>query len=280
MDNENKESNEVAPPTTQGLTKNEFSQSDLCCPTPLSCALAAFFPLCWIGCTTINEREEAVMLTWGKYTTTITEPGCYCYNSCGISQRTVSTARTAIDLANVKVADKKGNPLLISGVVTYELRDARKAALDVQDVVNFIRTQGLTVMKRIASMYPYESKGHEPSLKTEADAIRNQMVQFLQERVLPAGVHVVSFELNDLAYAPEIASNMLIRQQAEAVVDARKTIVEGAVEICHDALVGLGQKGIRMSEAEQSRLVSNLLVTICGEHSVQPTISLSENGKH
>lgn len=257
-------------------SSEDFSQSALCCPSMLACVCATICPLCWCCCMTVNERQEVVMLNYGKYTTTVKQPGCYCYNSCGMETRVVSTARESMDLANVKVADKRGNPLLISGVVTYELRNARKAALDVNDVKTYIQTQGLTVMKRIASMYPYEGKKDEPSLKTEAKHISEQMVQLLQERCMAAGALIVNFELTDLAYAPEIAPAMLIRQQAEVMLDARKIIVEGAVGICNDAVLELKQKGFQLESYEQSRLISNLLITICSEAGVQPTISLSD----
>jgi len=252
----------------------DITQTELCCPSKLSCCLATFFPLCWCSCVTVNEREESVILAWGKYVSTIRSPGCYCYNCFGIDQRKISTARTSINLANVKVADQRGNPLLLSGVVTYELRDARKAALEVKDVGHYIQIQGLTVMKRIASMYPYESRNNEHSLKSEAKKISEEMVQLLQERCAAAGVHVIGFELTDLAYAPEIAQAMLIRQQAEVMLDARRIIVEGAVGICNDAMTLLQQKGVKMSVAEQSRLVANLLVTVCGESGVKPVINV------
>jgi len=247
----------------------------LCCPSFLSCIGSILFPLPWIGaCTTVKEREEVVVLNFGKYVTTIREPGCYCWNFCGLTQYHVYTSRVAVNLDNVKVADARGNPLLISGVVTYQISKARAAVLDVQDVRQYILNQGLAVAKKIASMYPYESQdGH--SLKGEADRIREQMMAMLQERCNVAGVVIYNFELTDLAYAPEIAQAMLIRQQAEAMVDARKIIVKGAVEISHGAVESLAGRGVHLAPDEQTRLVSNLLVTICGDTKVQPVISVS-----
>jgi regulator of protease activity HflC (stomatin/prohibitin superfamily) len=184
------------------------------------------------------------------------------------------TARAAIDLIHVKVADLKGNPLMVSGVVTYGVVNARKAALDVTDVKAYIQTQGLAVMKKIASMYPYEAKEGEHSLKTEASRLRSQMIALLQDRCDAAGVQIVNFELTDLAYAPEIANAMLIRQQAEAMVDARKIIVEGAVQISMGALHGLAERGVKLSKEEEAKMVSNLLVVICGDSKVQPTVNV------
>jgi len=111
-------------------------------------------------------------------------------------------------------------------------------------------------------------------LKTEASRLRTQMIEMLQQRVDAAGVLVVNFELTDLAYAPEIAQAMLIRQQAEAMVDARKIIVDGAINIAHGALSGLSERGVKMSKEEEVRLVTNLLVVICGDAKVQPQVSV------
>jgi regulator of protease activity HflC (stomatin/prohibitin superfamily) len=163
---------------------------------------------------------------------------------------------------------------MVSGVVTYQIVDARKAALDVPETKSYINTQGLAVMKKIASMYPYEAKEGEHSLKTEASRLRLQMIELLQDRVTPAGIQVVNFELTDLAYAPEIAQAMLIRQQAEAMVDARKIIVEGAVQISYGALAALSERGVKMSKEEESKMVTNLLVVICGDSKVQPQVNV------
>jgi regulator of protease activity HflC (stomatin/prohibitin superfamily) len=250
--------------------------TSLCCPSGLACFMST---VCFCGwccaCTTLNERTESVLLSFGKYTGVLREPGCYCLNPCGISSRMISTARGAIDLISVKVADFKGNPLVVSGVVTYQIVNARKAALEVSNVREYIQTQGLAVMKRIASMFPYEGRDGEQSLKTEQGNLRKQMCTLLQERVEPAGVQVLNFELTDLAYAPEIAQAMLIRQQAEAMVDARKIIVQGAVTIAMGAIQGLQEKGVKLSKEEEARMVSNLLVVICGDAKVQPTVNVS-----
>jgi len=176
------------------------------------------------------------------------QPGCYCWSPFGLTTKTISTARSAIDLMHVKVADQKGNPLMVSGVVTYQVVDSRKAALDVSHVESYVQTQALAVLKKIAALYPYEAKEGGHSLKTEAGHLRGIMVKFLQERVNAAGALIVNFELTDLAYAPEIAGAMLIRQQAEALVDARKIVVEGAVQISYGALSGLNDRGIKLTK--------------------------------
>jgi len=261
---------------------NELPTGGLCCPGALACCLSTWFPCVWCcGCTTLDEKKEMVYLQWGKYLGVVREPGCYCVNPFGTSAKLIATARAAIDLNHVKVADLRGNPLLVSGVVTYCITDARKAALDVLDVNTYIQTQALAVLKKVASMYPYEAKKEgDHSLKTEAGHLRGIMVKFLQERVAASGAMILNFELTDLAYAPEIANAMLIRQQAEAMVDARKIIVEGAVQISYGALAGLSDRGIKLTKDQEAQMVSNLLIVICGDAKVQPTVNVGTSSGH
>lgn len=267
-------------PATQvfddGPIKNTMERN-LCCPSCLACTVSCIIPCYWCsGCMTVNEKTETVLLNYGKFEGVLREPGCYCYNPAGTTAITISLKQQAVDLKDVKVADARGNPIKISGVVTYYIVNSRKAALEVDYVNGFLATQGLAVMKQIAALYPYEAKEGLPSLKTEASHIKQQMIAELQTRVTPAGIRVLNFELTDLAYAPEVAQGMLIRQMAEAKLDARKTIVEGAVEIAKGAVAALSDSGIRMNDADQARLISNLLITICSDASVQPTLSVSE----
>jgi len=260
---------------------NSIEPGGLCCPSELSCVLSTLCFLGWcFGCRCVNEKTEQVLLNFGKYHGVLREPGCYCVNPCGIRPRTVTTARAAIELTHVKVADLKGNPLLVGGVVTYVVVDARKAALDVQNVYGYISTQAMAVLKRIASMYPYEAKTGQLSLKSEASRLHEQMIRLLQNRVTPAGVLIINFELTDLAYAPEIANAMLIRQQAEALVDARQVIVQGAVQISHGALRSLAERGVQLTKEQEAVMVSNLLCVICGDSKITPSVSVETSAQH
>jgi len=255
---------------------NDVGAVKLCCPGPMvACCACLLCPgLCWCVSQTVEVKSEKVLLSLGKYLGTLREPGCYCVNPCCLNVHTVSTATRAVNLANVKVADGRGNPLLLSGVVTYKVVNSKQAALDVQDFESFVSTQGTAVMKKVASMYPYEARGTEPSLKSEAEHLRQSLISSLQERVTIAGIQVFNFELNDLAYAPEIAQQMLVRQQAEAVVDARKVIALGAVEIVKETIRGLQEQGITMSPDEKTRMASNLVIVVCGEGSVTPVMNV------
>ena len=130
-------------------------------------------------------------------------------------------------------------------------------------------------MKRVSSQFPYESSDHsEPCLKIESDEVTAALVSELQEAVAPSGIRVLGVRLNDLTYAPEIAQAMLMRQQAMALIDARKTIVEGGVEIVKDAVEQLTDAGMQMSPIQTEKLVSNLLVVICSGERAQPVVSV------
>lgn len=218
----------------------------------------------------VHPQEEKVVINWGKFSGLLTEPGLYVKLVWGRQIIPVSVKRQTLELPRTTVADGNGNPIVIAAVVTYRYVDSKKVALDIQDAHGFVKTQAMAVLKQVASKYPYESpSGH--SLKAEAQSIGAEMVATLQTKVNAAGTKVSAFELSDLSYAPEIAQSMLVRQQAQALVDARKIVVEGAVEIVYEAIQQLEAKNLGLAEGERARLVSNLLTVICGEAKVQPT---------
>lgn len=218
----------------------------------------------------VHPQEQKVIIYWGKFSELLTEPGLYVRFVIGRQVIPVSMKRQTLELPRTTVADGNGNPIVIAAVLTYHYVDSKKVALDIQDAHGFVKTQAMAVLKQVASKYPYESpSGH--SLKAEAQSIGEEMVTLLQAKVDTAGTEVLAFELSDLSYAPEIAQSMLVRQQAQALVDARKIVVEGAVEIVHEAIHQLEGKGLGLADGERSRLVSNLLTVICGESKVQPT---------
>jgi regulator of protease activity HflC (stomatin/prohibitin superfamily) len=219
----------------------------------------------------VHPQEEAVVLSWGKLSRLLQAPGLYWSVIWGRKVIKITTKKQAIDIPRSVVADGNGNPIVVAGVVTYRFVDSKKAALEVESAADFVKTQALAVLKQLCSRYPYEAKEGE-SLKSEAEEIGREMVALLQKKVAAAGAEVESFELSDLTYAPEIASAMLVRQQAQALVDARKTIVEGAVEIVSDAVTMLEERHLGIPKAEQPRMISNLLTVICGDSNVQPTM--------
>ncbi|MDH3582760.1 MAG: SPFH domain-containing protein [Phycisphaerae bacterium] len=233
-----------------------------------------FFPITLLASwVVVHPQEEKVILFWGKLQRLLTQPGLYWVNIWGRKVLPVSTKHQTLDLPRTVVADGNGNPIMIAAVVTYEYVDSVKVALEVEDAHDFVKTQAMAVLKQSASKYPYESQdGH--SLKAEAQAIGKEMVKALQAKVDAAGTSVEAFELSDLSYAPEIAQSMLVRQQAQALVDARKIVVEGATEIVNDAIGQLSERGLELPPGDRSRLVSNLLTVICGDANVQPTFPI------
>jgi len=260
----------------------------LCCPSALSCVLSAICPFTWLGsCRVVNEKEGAMLLTFGKYSTIMNEPGCYVVNPCGTALSKVSTKQQTTDLPNVKLLDLKGNPVVVSGVVFWQIEGIKASLLNVESIYRYVNTTAMATLKQVVSKYPYEdddshigspsgsnTRGHGLSLKTEAAQVARELKDVLQDRLAHAGVQVIAFNMTDLSYAPEIAQAMLVRQQAEAMVKARKLIVKGAVDISEDAVDQLQAKGVSMTEPEKTKIVTNLLTVICGESGAQPVVQL------
>ena len=247
-----------------------------CCTTPLAACLGiACCPFTLLGSpVTIPPRHEAVGTVFGKYIATWRQSGLYFINPCGLNLRYVSINNRTHELQSIKVADAAGNSLVVSGVITFRVIDSTKAALDMESMESYTRTQAHAVLKRLCSRYPYITYDGSPSLMTEQASLGGQLAQLLQEKVDVAGVHVLSYELVDLSYSAEIAPQMLVRQQAQAIVDARKTIVAGAVGIVGDALESLRERGVEVGATDQPRFVGNLMTVLCSEKSPVPTIDM------
>lgn len=264
-----------------------YSAANFCCPSVLSAIMSIICPFSWLGsCRVLSEKEGAMLLTWGKFSSVVTEPGCYVLNPCGTTLSRVTTKQQTTDLPNVKLLDLKGNPVVVSGVVFWQVEGVKASLLNVENVYQYVNTTAMATLKQVVSKYPYEddeihideatgshSKGL--SLKTEAAQVSRELKDVLQDRLAHAGVRVIAFNMTDLSYAPEIAQAMLVRQQAEAMVKARKLIVKGAVDISNDAVSQLESKGVQMSEGEKTKIVTNLLTVICGDQRAQPTLSVS-----
>jgi len=236
--------------------------------------LALFLPLL-MGFFTVAPQEHGLVVLLGKLVSVKRKPGIYWSLPFGRTIIRIPTSTQTLDIKKSTVVDKNGNPIVVAGVVTFVLVDTLRAAFDVINYTHYLERQSLAALKRVCSMYPYEAKDGK-SLQSEATEVSERMVAFLQSRADVAGAKIVSYELADLQYAPEIASGMLVRQQAQALVAARRTIVEGAVGIVTTAIDQLSEKGIKLGDREQSRLISNLLAVICSDTHVQPVFSLSD----
>lgn len=239
-----------------------------------------FPPILLFGFFVVNPREEIVVLRFGKYVTTLTSQGIRWIHPVGRSLRRISTRDTTLDIPTTTVVEVNGNPIEISAVVVYRVDDTYKSALHVEDYRKFIADQAGAVVKRVASQFPYESANQtKPCLKKESDDVTKAFIAELQEAVNAAGIRVLNVRLNDLTYAPEIAQAMLMRQQALALIDARKTIVEGAVEIVRDAVTRLQAAKLEVNEQERDVLVSNLLVVLCSGERPQPVLQVQAGGR-
>ncbi|MFO0918560.1 MAG: SPFH domain-containing protein [Planctomycetaceae bacterium] len=234
-----------------------------------------FPPILLFGFFIINPREEIVVLRFGKYVSTLKTQGIRWIHPVGRWLHRISTRDTTLNIERETVVELNGNPVEISAVVIYRVENTYKAALQVANFHQFIEDQAGAVIKRVASRFPYESADPErPCLKKESDTVTEQFINELQEVVNPAGIRVLGVRLNDLTYAPEIAQAMLMRQQALALIDARKTIVEGAVEIVKDAVERLTAAGLEVKEVDRDALVSNLLVVLCSGEKAQPVLQV------
>ena len=241
---------------------------------PLFC-----LPLCGT-CVTVYPKTAVVTTVYGKFFHNFHVPGLYFVNPCGREAQVVSLKTTSVELQAVKVADANGNPLVISGVVNYRVIDPTRAALDVLHLGNYVKVNAHASLKRVASVYPYETRDGSPSLKTEVEPLSCALRELLQRKVEVCGVEVVSFELSDLSYAAEVAPMMLVRQQAQALIDARTVIVHGAVSIVHGAITKLEEKGHEMEPHDKARLISNMMTVLAGESRPLPTLSLSDAEFH
>jgi regulator of protease activity HflC (stomatin/prohibitin superfamily) len=239
-----------------------------------------FPPILLFGFFIVNPREEIVVLRFGKYVTTLQTQGIRWIHPVGRKLFRISTRDTTLDIATTTVVEVNGNPVEISAVVLYRVEDTYKAALHVENYRVFIEDQAGAVVKRVAARFPYESADETtPCLKKESDEVTQQFIVDLQEAVAPSGIRVLGVRLNDLTYAPEIAQAMLMRQQAMALIDARKTIVEGAVEIVRDAVGQLNKAGLEVDAAERDELISNLLVVLCSGDRAQPVMQVQSSAR-
>lgn len=265
--------------TNKNFVQNELRQNQGLLESILVIALSVVFPpILLFGFFVVNPREEVVVLRFGKFVRTLQNQGICWIHPVGRTLHRIPTRDMTLDIHPTTVLEKNGNPIQISAVVVYRVEDSYKAALDVESYRKFIEDQAGAVVKRCSSQFPYESSDHsEPCLKVESEEVTNSFITELQEAVMASGIRVLGVRLNDLTYAPEIAQAMLMRQQALALIDARKTIVDGAVEIVRDAVDKLAAAELEMSDSERETLISNLLVVICSGERAQPVMQIQSN---
>jgi regulator of protease activity HflC (stomatin/prohibitin superfamily) len=241
---------------------------------PLGAVILVAGALALSGLTAVAPGQARVVSLFGRYLGTVRINGLRWVNPFAKRQR-VSTRIRNQETATLKVNDADGNPIEMAAVVVWQVSDTAKAVYAVEDVVAFVATQAETAVRHIAGIYPYDARGQERlSLRENAQEITSRLSAEIAERVAAAGVHVVESRITRLSYAPEIAQVMLRRQQAEAVVDARRRLVEGAVGMVRQALEQLTEEQlVDLDEERKAAMVSNLLVVLCSESATQPVVN-------
>jgi regulator of protease activity HflC (stomatin/prohibitin superfamily) len=226
------------------------------------------------GLTAVAPGQARVVSLFGRYLGTVRTNGLRWVNPFAKRQR-VSTRIRNHETATLKVNDADGNPIEMAAVVVWRVEDTAKAVYAVEDVVAFVGTQAETAVRHIAGSYPYDARGEQRlSLRENAEQITTKLSAEIADRVAAAGVRVVESRITRLSYAPEIAQVMLRRQQAEAVIDARRRLVEGAVGMVRLALEQLVEDGlVDLDEERKAAMVSNLMVVLCSESATQPVVN-------
>jgi regulator of protease activity HflC (stomatin/prohibitin superfamily) len=230
------------------------------------------------GLYTLQPNEAAILQLFGAYRGTSRVPGLRGTIPFYTRKKLSARARN-LNGDRLKVNDKRGNPIEIAAVVVWHVEDTAKAAFDVDDYENFVKVQSEAAVRHLASSFAYdEDDTHggtlEPTLLGSADVVALALVRELQARLAQAGVVVEEARLTHLAYASEIAQVMLRRQQAEAIIAARKKIVHGAVSMVEMALAELSAKQVvNLDDERKASMVSNLMTVLCAESNVQPVIN-------
>jgi regulator of protease activity HflC (stomatin/prohibitin superfamily) len=226
----------------------------------------------------VNPNTSKVILLFGKYIGTVRENGFYWGNPL-YTKKSISLRASNFDSERVKVNDKLGNPIMISTILVWKVRDTFKAAFDVDNYENFVRVQSDAAVRKLASLYPYDNfeddgKEEEITLRASVNEVSDALETELAERLEMAGIEVLEARIGYLAYAQEIANAMLKRQQATAIIAARHKIVEGAVSMVEMALTKLSKDNIiDLDEERKAAMVSNLMVVLCSDKDASPIVN-------
>lgn len=255
----------------------------------------------WItGLFIVQPNQTKVLVFFGKYKGTVKQNGFFWLNPF-YSRRKVSLRIRNLESDVIKVNDEQGNPILISAVVVWKVVDTYKAVFDIETMEqvdvktglkrpnpeesyqHFIKIQTEAALRKIAHTYPYDDIDLDRgalSLRSGVDEINKSLAEEIRERLSLVGIEVLEARISNLSYAPEIAAIMLQRQQAQAIIAARKKIVEGAVSMVQMAIEQLSErKVVEMTDEKKSALASNLMVVLCSEHATNPVINTGAPGK-
>ena len=244
--------------------------------SPLFLILIVLFLFTVPGFFFVNPNGSRVLVLFGEYIGTVKKNGFFWVNPFYMKQKISLRARN-FDSERIKVNDKLGNPILISVILVWRVRDTFAAAFEVNDYENFVRVQTDAAVRKLAGSYPYDNFDDEQAeitLRSGIKQVNEDLEKELDDRLNIAGIEILEARIGYLAYAQEIASAMLRRQQATAIVSARHKIVEGAVGMVEMALDQLQEKDVvELDEEKKAAMVSNLMVVLCADKDVAPVVN-------
>jgi regulator of protease activity HflC (stomatin/prohibitin superfamily) len=228
------------------------------------------------GLTIVNPNESKVLTLFGKYQGTVKQDGFFWVNPFTVKKK-VSLKAFNLNGQQLKVNDSVGNPIEIAAVIVWQIKDTAKAVFAVENYLQYVNIQSEAAVRHLANAFPYdhiEDENASITLRGGSEQVGILLVQELNERLERAGIEVLEARISHLAYAPEIAHAMLQRQQASAIISARRLIVEGAVGMVEMALQKMEEKNIiELDEERKAAMVSNLLVVLCGDKAVNPIVN-------
>jgi regulator of protease activity HflC (stomatin/prohibitin superfamily) len=234
------------------------------------------FVLVLPGLVIVNPNESKVLTLFGKYVGTVKHDGFFWVNPFTVKKK-VSLRAFNLNGQQLKVNDKVGNPIEIAAVIVWQIKDTANAVFAVENYVQYVNIQSEAAVRHLANSFPYDNIEDETAsitLRGGAEQVSILLEKELNERLDRAGIEVLEARISHLAYSPEIAHTMLQRQQASAIISARRLIVEGAVGMVEMALARLSEKNIvNLDEERKAAMVSNLLVVLCGDRSVNPVVN-------
>lgn len=229
------------------------------------------------GFFTLQPNRAMVLILFGAYKGTVKANGFFWVNPF-MSKQKISLRVRNFENKPLKVNDKIGNPVMVGTIVVWQVEDTFKATFDVEDYENFVHLQTDAAVRKMAGKYPYddfEAENAEITLRSGVEEVNHSLEEEIKERLNHAGIKVIEARISHLAYSQEIASAMLQRQQATAIVAARRMIVDGAVGMVEMALEDLKIKGIiDFEESKKASMVSNLMVVLCSDRSVSPVLNV------
>lgn len=225
------------------------------------------------GFAVIQPNDALVLVFVGNYAGTVKNNGLILVNPF-CSRKRISLKLQNLHSDILKVNDKRGNPIEIGAVIVWQVAEPAKAIFDVDSYQVFVKIQSEAAVRHLANMYAYDSDEDQHTLRSSVDEVSHTLKEELNQRLSTAGISIHEARIAHLAYAPEIASAMLKRQQAEAIISARRAIVSGAVNIVSDALQQLTEaQVVNLDDERRAAMVSNLLVVLCSDTQAQPIVN-------